>query len=122
MNLNANKDPRFVGTMRALNNNRSSNFTTKQHGREFDRTLLPAPPSYYCKQFPDMKIKSGSVKVRCCFHQPDKNPSLLISMIDGHFKCLSCGTKGRDVIAFHMQRYGITFPQAVTYFGAWNYE
>jgi len=117
-----NKRPRFAGTMRANRNNLQSNSTGNKYKRKFDRALLPTPTNYYYKQFPDLKIKSKSVKVRCCFHEPDDNPSLLISMIDGHFKCLACGIKGHDVLAFHMQRYDATFTQAVTYFGAWSHE
>lgn len=85
---------------------------------KFDRNLLPAPAKYYGKQFPGMKINSEWVKVRCCFHQPDNNPSLNISMINGHFKCFSCGAKGGDVIAFHQQRYKLGFKDAVRSLGA----
>ncbi len=116
-----NNRPQSVGTMRANNNNRRSNFTTKQYKRKFDRALLPAPTSYYCKQFPGLKIKSEWVKAPCCFHD-DNNPSLNINIVHGNFKCHACGIKGHDVIAFHMQRYEITFPQAVTELGAWSHE
>ena len=123
MKINSFNRPQFVSAnKRAHKNNLQGNFTRNEYKRKFDRTLLPTPANYYCKQFSNLKIKSESVKVRCCFHKPDNNPSLLISMIDGHFKCLACGTKGHDVIAFHMQRYHTTFLQAVTFFGAWSNE
>ncbi len=75
---------------------------------QFDRSLLPTPAKYYSHEFPGLKIKSEWVLVRCCFHE-DRKPSLNISMIDGHFKCHACGTKGCDIISFHRQRYNIGF-------------
>ena len=119
MKFNANKRPHFVGAMRANNNNRSRNLTTKRYDRKFDRSLLPAPASYYSNEFSGLKTKSEWVNVCCCFHD-DFRPSLSINMVIGNFKCHACGAKGHDIIAFHMQRYDTTFPQAVTYFGAWN--
>lgn len=121
MKFNINKRPQFVGATRANNNNRQSNFTTKQYKNKFDRALLPTPASYYCKQFPGLKTRSEWVKVRCCFHD-DSTPSLNINMVSGHFKCHSCDAKGHDVIAFHMQRYNVNFPKAVTELGAWSHE
>lgn len=123
MKFNADKCPQFVRANLGANRNKlQSNSTGNKYKRKFDRALLPAPALYYRKQFPGLKTKSETMKVNCCFHKPDANPSLIISMINGHFKCLACGAKGHDLIAFHMQRYQITFPQAVTYFGAWNNE
>ena len=113
-----------ASVMRAKLQNNQSNFTsnTKRYKRAYNRSLLPTPASYYTKQFPGLKIKSEWVKVRCCFHQPDNKPSLHISMVDGHFRCFSCDAKGCDVIAFHRLRYGVSFPEAVTFMGAWNHE
>lgn len=87
--------------------------------RNFNRALLPSPANYYSKQFPNFKIKSEWVKVRCCFHE-DQMPSLNISMVDGHFKCFSCGAKGCDVLAFHRLRYKVSFIEAVDFFNAWE--
>ena len=87
--------------------------------RKFDRDLLPSPVVYYNGEFPNIKIKSRYVNVNCCFH-PDNNPSLSLNMIDGYFKCHSCGVKGKDVLAFQRQRYGMTFMEAVDFFGAWR--
>jgi hypothetical protein len=89
--------------------------------RKFDRERLPTPAHYYSDEFQELKIKSEWVKVRCSFHQ-DKNPSLNISMFSGGFKCFACGAKGGDIVAFHMQRYGMSFVETVTFFGAWIYE
>lgn len=85
----------------------------------FDRSLLPSPATYYCKQFPNLRIKSEWVKVICPFHD-DHNPSLSINMVKGNFICHGCGTKGHDIIAFQEKRYKQSFPQAVTALGAWR--
>jgi hypothetical protein len=125
MNQHKNKSSHTVASvMRAKLQNNRSNCTVKakRHKRAFNRSLLPTPASYYTEQFPGLKIKSEWVKVRCCFHQPDINPSLHISMVGGHFKCFSCDAKGCDVIAFHRLRYGVSFADAVTFMGAWNHE
>ena len=98
------------------------NSTGKIYLRKFDRSLLPSPAAYFSKQFPGLKIKSEWVKVSCCFHSPDRKPSLSISMIDGHFKCFSCDAKGCDVIAFHMLRYKTSFVEAVNYLGACSHD
>lgn len=87
----------------------------------FIREKLPTPITYYTTQFVGLKCKSEWAKIRCCFHN-DTRPSLSISMINGHFKCHACGAKGCDVLAFHMKRYKLKFPQAVTELGAWADE
>src|SRR5947207_461009 len=58
--------------------------------------------------------------VNCCFHAPDKRPSLCINKRDGRFYCFSCGAKGGDIIDFLMQRDGLTFRQACERLGAWT--
>jgi hypothetical protein len=100
-------------------NSRSGKMTRKI----FNRNDLPAPIDYYCEHFPNLPIHTDRqwLSVPCCFHD-DKNPSLRINLISGGFYCFGCSAKGGDVIAFHMQRYGIPFVAAVTFFGAWTYE
>lgn len=125
MNKHKSKSSHTVASvMRANLQKRHGNFTskTKKYKRTFNRSLLPTPASYYTKQFPRLKIKSEWVKVKCCFHKPDNHPSLNISMIDGHFRCFSCGAAGCDVIAFHTLRYRVSFIDTVTFMGAWCYE
>lgn len=113
-----------ASVMRAQSQNKQVNYTSKAKGykRTFNRCLLPTPAAYYTKQFPGMKIKSEWVKVKCCFHEPDTNPSLHISMVDGHFRCFACGAKGCDVIAFHRLRFKASFVEAVNFMGAWCHE
>jgi hypothetical protein len=117
-----NSSPRSVGTHEGLKRNKQANFTKNRFKRQLNRELLPAPAKYYTGEFPNLKIKSEWVKVRCCFHSPDLTPSLSINMVNGHFRCFSCGAKGGDIISFHMQRYELNFIEAVTFLGGWSHE
>lgn len=83
---------------------------------KFNRSLLPTPEKYYNQQFPGLKVKSTWVNVRCCFHE-DHIPSLSINMIDGHFKCHACDTKGCDIVSFHQQRYKLGFRETLKALG-----
>jgi hypothetical protein len=89
--------------------------------RKFDRDLLLIPAVYYQSEFPGLKVTAKWMNVHCCFHE-DKFPSLGLHMISGGFHCFGCGAKGGDIVAFHMQRYGMSFIDTVTFFGAWIYE
>ncbi len=89
------------------------------NARKFDRSLLPAPAAYYRKQFPNMKIKSEWISVKCPFHT-DLTRNLHINMVNGNFRCEICGKKGCDVLAFHRLRYSASFRSAVTALGAWR--
>lgn len=111
--------PNQIVRANPINKNRNHTRGFSRFKQKFNRALLPTPASYYSKQFQNFKIKSEWVKVICCFHE-DQTPSLNISMIDGHFRCFSCGAKGCDVLAFHRLRYKICFTQAVDFFGAWE--
>ena len=86
----------------------------------FDRALLPNPIFYYQAVFPGLKATFDWTNVCCCFHD-DKRPSLYLHLPSGGFYCFSCGKKGGDVIAFHRQRYGVSFVETVNFFGAWAY-
>ena len=87
--------------------------------KRFDKTKLPRPLDYYQNEFDGMNIKHEWAKVPCCFHN-DSNPSLNINLMQGHFKCFSCGAKGGDLLAFHQLRYNLGFKEAVDYFEAWE--
>lgn len=103
-------------------NNIQTNYNKNHYKRIFNRKLLPTPAKYYCKVFPELTIRSEWMKVRCCFHKPDNNPSLHLNTIEGHFKCFACGAKGHDVLAFHQLKNKVNFQQAVTDLGAWSHE
>lgn len=85
----------------------------------FRRDLLPTPAEYYGSQ--GLKLTGGGEwkNALCPFHN-DTRPSLRIRLDSGGFRCMVCGAHGGDVLAFHMQRYGLSFRQAAQQLGAWE--
>ena len=85
----------------------------------FDRTKLPRPADYFAQQ--SLKLTGGGEwrNVVCPFHD-DTKPSLRIRPDTGSFRCMVCGVHGGDVLAFHQQRYGLSFKQAAQQLGAWR--
>jgi hypothetical protein len=45
-----------------------------------------------------------------------------VQLDTGGFRCMACGAHGGDVLAFHMQRYGLAFIEAAKALGAWEGE
>jgi hypothetical protein len=86
-----------------------------RHGT-LDKSSLPAPIRY----LRDNGLLVGKVKaewtdIRCPAHKggDERNPSMSISLVDGHFACHACGAKGRDILALHRLRTGLGFRDAV---------
>jgi hypothetical protein len=87
----------------------------------FRRASLPNPTGYYRKQV--VKLTGGGEwKNALCPLHPDTRPSLRIHLDSGAFRCMACGKHGGDVLAFHMQRYGLRFQDAAKQLGAWEME
>jgi hypothetical protein len=86
---------------------------------DFKRDRLPNPATYYAGQ--GLKLIGGGEwrNALCPFHQ-DTKPSLRIHIDTGSFRCMACGVKGVDVLAFHMQRHGLSFIHAAKSLGAWR--
>lgn len=84
----------------------------------FKRDRLPNPATYYTGQ--GLKLIGGGEWKNgiCPFHQ-DTKPSLRVRLDTGGYRCMACGAKGGDVLAFHMQRHGLSFKQAAQQLGAW---
>lgn len=93
----------------------------QQTSKRLRRDNLPNPLYYYAAQFPGMKLKHAThwISVLCCFHD-DTSPSLRLNLHSGGFICFACGIKGGDVIAFHRQRYGLSFVATLDFFQAWG--
>jgi hypothetical protein len=85
----------------------------------FVRERLPSPAEYYREQ--GLKLTGGSEwkSALCPFHR-DTQPSLRVRLENGSFRCMVCGAHGGDVLAFHMQRYGLRFIEAARALGAWE--
>lgn len=101
--------------------NRPQNYTRahyKQSG-SFNKAALPQPADYFAQQ--GLKLTGGGEwkNVICPFHD-DTKPSLRVRLDTGGFRCMVCGAHGGDVLAFHQQRYGLTFKAAAQQLGAWR--
>ena len=85
----------------------------------FIRSNLQSPTSYFKEQ--GLKLTGGGEwkNTLCPFHD-DHRPSLRVRLDSGGFKCMACSASGGDILAFHMQRYGLGFKQAAKDLGAWE--
>ena len=84
-----------------------------------NKDLLPRVPEYLSAHgFDHDRSKTWSM-ILCPFHD-DTNPSLGINLNIGCFNCFACGTKGGDLIAFHMKFKKISFIDACKDLGAWE--
>lgn len=85
----------------------------------FKRDRLPEPADYFREQ--GLRLIGGGAwkSARCPFHN-DKMPSLRVRIETGAFRCMVCGIRGGDVLAFHMQRHGLRFIDAARALGAWE--
>ncbi len=85
----------------------------------FRRELLPDAASYFASCGLRLAGRGHWRSALCPFHR-DTVPSLRIHVETGSFRCMACGARGGDVLAFHMRLTGLSFPAAVTDLGAWE--
>lgn len=84
--------------------------------RLLDRQSLPNPQQYLIeRELLKLKPRGEWVSICCPAHAggKEKNPSLRVSLIDGHFRCMACGASGGDLIALHRLTTGVGFLEAV---------
>ena len=111
--------------MRRANATRATTAYQQRHNsrepREFHfrRDRLPNPREYFLAQGLN-PIGAGQWKSAICPFHKDTKPSLRLRLDTGSFRCMVCGTHGGDVLAFHMQRYGLGFVEAAKALGAWE--
>jgi hypothetical protein len=83
---------------------------------EIDRASLPSPVAYLTERGAlTGKPRREWASIRCPAHKggDERNPSMGVSLIDGHFACHACGAKGGDIIALHRLTTGLGFREAV---------
>ena len=85
----------------------------------FNRDLLPHPTEYFISEGVKLLDTGGWRSALCPFHN-DTKPSLRVFIETGAFRCMACGAKGGDVLAFHMRRHGLGFIDAAKALGAWE--
>ena len=88
--------------------------------QKFNRSNLQSPANYFKEQGLRL-VGGGEWKSALCPFHDDHNPSLRVRLDSGGFKCMSCGIKGGDILAFHMRRYDLGFIVAAKQLGAWRY-
>lgn len=85
----------------------------------FDRKLQPDPTAYFEEQ--GLKLtgprKAKWKTTECRFHGGRK--TMRINVTSGGWCCMSCGQKGGDVLAYHLQAYGLEFVEAAKQLGCW---
>lgn len=94
--------------------------TSYDYIKQLDRSLLPDPIQFYAELGLTLTKGSGPWRSALCPFHGDTRPSLRIHLEFGGFRCMSCGAKGRDVIAFLMKLQNLNFIQAVSALGAWR--
>ena len=87
--------------------------------RHFDKHRLPTPAAYFDLFGPPLTGRGTWRDAVCPFHK-DTRPSLRVNVDRGHWRCMACGARGGDVLAFHMQRTGQRFAEAARELGAWK--
>lgn len=85
----------------------------------FERDRLPDPVSYYEAQ--GLKLTGPrSSKWRtteCKFH--GGRDSMRVNVATGAFRCMNCGARGGDVLAYHIAESGLEFVESAKALGAW---
>jgi hypothetical protein len=90
-----------------------------------DRASLPSPRSYLRQHgMLDGKPRGEWAQIRCPSHKggDERNPSMSVSLVDGHFACHACGAKGGDIVALHRLATGLAFHEAVRELGGQFHE
>lgn len=85
-----------------------------------DRRSLPDPLVYLSQRGLLIRPPRGaSAVITCPVHKAGKeaHASMLVSLVDGHFRCMACGAKGGDIVALHRLITGLGFKEAVLNLG-----
>jgi hypothetical protein len=77
---------------------------------EFIRNRLPDPVSYFEGEGLPLVGRAKWRTTRCEFH--GGSDSMRVNTESGGWICMSCGTKGKDVLSHHMQARGLDFVAA----------
>ena len=94
--------------------------STQRVGPTLDKALLPTALRYLSERGLLIGQPRGEwCAIRCPIHNggAETHPSLRVALSDGHFRCMTCGAKGGDVISLHRLLTGATFRQALADLG-----
>jgi DNA primase len=73
------------------------------------------PADFYRYELPTASLKKHGWNEGglCPFHDDRKAGSFRVNLDTGAFTCYACNTKGGDIVAFVMNQYALTFPEAL---------
>lgn len=83
----------------------------------FDRRNLPDAVSYYESEGLKLTSRGKWRTTECKFH--GGSDSMRVNVATGAFRCMNCGARGGDVLAYHMAESGLEFVEAAKALGAW---
>ena len=75
-----------------------------------------SPADFYSHELPDMRQtnRAGWANAGLCvFHNDTRPNSFFVNLHTGAYHCFSCEARGGDILAFLMERDGLTFPEAI---------
>ena len=84
------------------------------------RQHLPAPADFFAAQGLTLVKGQGIWRSALCPFHPDHAPSLRVQIQTGAFRCMACGAKGGDVLAFYQLRHQCSFVAAAKALNAWG--
>ena len=84
----------------------------------FDRSRRPDAPAYFEGEGLKLTGRGKWRTTECKFH--GGSDSMRINLATGAWVCMSCGEKGGDVLAYHMQAHGLEFVDAAKALGCWQ--
>lgn len=93
-------------------------YANQKYAGKFSRKDLPTSITYYQKQGIQLKGSGAWRDAICPFHT-DTKPSLRVNVENGAYRCMACGARGGDVLAFHMHLHSMPFIAACKALGAW---
>lgn len=92
---------------------------------ELDHASLPSPRSYLAERdLLTAQPRGNWTMIRCPAHKggDERHPSMIVSLMDGHFRCHACGARGGDLVALHRLITGVGFREAVRDLGGRFHE
>ena len=87
---------------------------------EFVKSRLPDAIGYYESAGLSLVGRGSWRTTRCDFH--GGSDSLRVNVDSGAWVCMACGTKGGDVLVYHMQSHGLEFIEAARALGAYVFD
>ena len=66
--------------------------------------------------------RAGYFIIRCPFHKngQEKDPSMNVHSVSGHYRCYTCMEHGGDILAFYQKVTGKGFIEAAKALGIWE--